>query len=346
MDKPSTNPTPHPPRWADRLLCWLTPTELLEELQGDLHEQFAQRIDQVGPFWARWWYGLEALKVIRPYYLRRRVARLTHRVTGFFTKQSGNDYPSFIPEHQSSPLINPIMLRSYLKIAIRNLAKNRVYSFINIGGLAMGMVVAMLNGLWVWDELSFNTYHKNYDRIAQVRELGRVDGKRYSNATLPYPLATELKANYADYFKHILVAREAEDYILATDETKISQKGQFIASGGPDMLSLHMLKGSWAGLSDPHSILLSASTAKAIFGTTDPLNKPVKINATMDAKVTGIYEDLPHNSEFHEVNFFCPVRFVDFGQSLGKRAAMEQLVSLDLCTASAANRYEPGFGCH
>lgn len=65
MNKPSSAPL-GPPRWADRLLSWLTPPDLLEELQGDLHEQFAQRIDQVGPWRARFWYGLEALKVIRP----------------------------------------------------------------------------------------------------------------------------------------------------------------------------------------------------------------------------------------------------------------------------------------
>ena len=61
------------------------------------------------------------------------------------------------------------MLRNYLKIALRQLARNRAYSFINIGGLAAGMAVAMLIGLWVYDELSFNTYHENYARIAQVR---------------------------------------------------------------------------------------------------------------------------------------------------------------------------------
>ncbi|MVM33803.1 FtsX-like permease family protein [Spirosoma sp. HMF4905] len=270
-----------PPFLADCLLNWFCAPHLREEVLGDLHERYALRVAQVGEAKARRRYWREVLAYVRPSIIRR----------------------------QSSVYPNPTnttMLRNYLKIAFRNLARNKAYSFINIGGLAIGMAVAMLNGLWVWDELSFNTYHKNYDRIAQVRELGRQDGKRYSNATLPYPLATELKANYSDYFKHILIAREAEDYILATDEIKISQKGQFIESGVPDMLSLHMLKGSWAGLNDPHSILLSASTAKAIFGTTDPLNKLVKINGNMDAKVTGVYEDLPHNTEFHEVNFFAP----------------------------------------
>ena len=62
------------------------------------------------------------------------------------------------------------MIKNYLKVAWRNLVKNKASSFINIGGLAVGMAVAMLIGLWIWDELSFDKYHQNYDRIAQVMQ--------------------------------------------------------------------------------------------------------------------------------------------------------------------------------
>ena len=62
------------------------------------------------------------------------------------------------------------MLKNFLKIALRNLVKNKIYSFINIGGLAVGMSVAMLIGLWIYDELSFDKYHKEYDRIALVKK--------------------------------------------------------------------------------------------------------------------------------------------------------------------------------
>src|ERR671932_758849 len=124
MNKPSPNPksldrhsVQRPPRCADRLLSWLTPAELLEELQGDLQEQFVQRVDQVGPRRARWWYGLEALKVIRPYYLRRRVASLVDQRKGFFLKRPDNSDSFYTLKHPSPPLIKPTMLRNYLKIA-------------------------------------------------------------------------------------------------------------------------------------------------------------------------------------------------------------------------------------
>ncbi len=70
------------------------------------------------------------------------------------------------------------MLKSCIRIAWRNLAKNKVSSFINILGLAVGMAVAMLNGLWIWDEFSFNKYRQNYDRIAQVMGIQRYDGEQ------------------------------------------------------------------------------------------------------------------------------------------------------------------------
>jgi putative ABC transport system permease protein len=198
------------------------------------------------------------------------------------------------------------MIRNYFKIAWRNLIKNKGYSVINIGGLAVGMAVAMLIGFWVWDELSFNKYHKNYKTIAKIVEHKSEDGKRYANDALPLPLIYELKSNYKQYFKHILIAFQPEEYILTTGETKLTKRGQFIEPDAPEMLSLHMLKGTRSGLKDINSVLLSASAAKDLFGKTDPLNKIIKINKNISAKVAGVYEDLPHNSEFFPVKFLAP----------------------------------------
>jgi tRNA(His) 5'-end guanylyltransferase len=69
------------------------------------------------------------------------------------------------------------MIKNYFKIAWRNLVRSKGYSAINIGGLAVGMAVAMLIGLWVYDELTFNKYHTNYDRIAQVMQHATFNGK-------------------------------------------------------------------------------------------------------------------------------------------------------------------------
>ncbi|GAB4045873.1 FtsX-like permease family protein [Spirosoma litoris] len=278
-----------PPAWADRLLRVVCPPELHEELLGDLHEQFQEQVAQVGESTARRLYVWEVIRFCRPYLIGRQLRAQLAEV---------NMVPS---------LLNPNMLQNYLKIAFRNLVRNKGYSAINIGGLAVGMAVAILNGLWLWDELTFNTYHQTYNRVAKVTERGITSEKKpYLGTYLPYPVAGELKTNYGDYFKHILLALKPDDYILATNETNLTQKGQFIESGAPDMLALKMLEGTRNSLSDPHSILLSTSAAQALFGHTNPLNKLVRINANMDARVTGVYEDLPHNTEFRDVKFFAP----------------------------------------
>ncbi len=198
------------------------------------------------------------------------------------------------------------MLKNYFKIAWRNLIKNKASSFINISGLAIGIAVVLLNSLWVWDELSFNKEHKNYNRIAKVTRRGMQEGKLVARAQLPLPLANELKTNYKQYFDHVLLALGIKECILSVNEKKVSLKGEFIEPAAPDMLSLKMLKGSRKGLEDQQSIIISASTAKALFGSEDPINETVTINTDMDAKVTGVYQDLPQNSEFNEASFFAP----------------------------------------
>lgn len=213
------------------------------------------------------------------------------------------------------------MLRNYFTLAWRNLFKNRVSSFINIGGLTMGIAVALLIGLWTYDELSFNQYHHNYNRIAQIITRGNdpKDGP-YINNSIQYPLATELQTNYKDDFRHIIRASRPADYILSTADKNLSAKGQFMDAGALEMLSLEMLKGNWSGLHDPYSIVLSASLAKALFGNADPLGQIVSMKDRL--KVTGVYKDLPVNSEFNAINFFSTWDFWVAQNSWIKERAM------------------------
>lgn len=201
------------------------------------------------------------------------------------------------------------MIKNYLTIAWRNLLKNKASSFINIGGLAIGMTVVMLIGFWVWDELSFNTYHQNYDHIAQVSVHMSDPSTRSSgvNTTVQYPLATELKTNYKNNFKHVVIASWDVDGILSANNKNLSRSGIFMDADGPEMFTLKMIYGSTNGLKDPYSILLSESTARAFFGSTDPINQVVKINNNLAVKVTGVYEDLPLNTKFKDLKFISPL---------------------------------------
>ena len=197
------------------------------------------------------------------------------------------------------------MLKNYFKVAFRNLAKNKLHTFINIAGLSVGMAVTMLIGLWVRDELSFNTSHENYDRIGMVALNETVMGSVKTSTMVPYPLAGELGSNYGNRCKHIVAANQAWESVLTVGEKKLAVMGQFMQPAGPELFTLRMLKGSRDGLKDPASILLAASAARAFFGEEDPMGRSIKIddNDSSHVTVTGIYEDLPHNSFLSSVKF-------------------------------------------
>lgn len=198
------------------------------------------------------------------------------------------------------------MIGNYFKIAWRNLAGNKTYSIINIGGLAAGMAVAMLIGLWIYDELSFNRYHKNYQRIARVMQQQTPDGEINTGSNVPAPLFKELQTNFEADFSRVVITSWLQRHTLAYDGTSFTKPGNFMSFGAAEMLSLKIISGSASGLKDPATILLSESTAKAIFKNADPIDKMMKINKELDVRVAGIYEDIPYNSEFHELGFIAP----------------------------------------
>lgn len=198
------------------------------------------------------------------------------------------------------------MFKSFFKIAWRNLIKSKGYSAINIGGLAVGMAVALLIGLWVYDELSYDKYHQNYDRIAQVMQHANFNGEIGTQTANPALMGPTIKAKYGSDFKYVVQASWIGGHLLTVGDKSLNQQGFFIEPDAPDMLSLKMLKGTRQGLKDPHSILLSASAAKAFFANEDPMNKTLKLDRQDDVKVTGVYEDLPDNTTFREIKVIMP----------------------------------------
>src|SRR5262245_21115085 len=113
------------------------------------------------------------------------------------------------------------MIKTYFKTAWRNLRKNKVHSFINIAGLSIGMTVAILIGLWINDEVSFNKNFKNYDKIAQVIQNVTNNNEVQTWWNIPWPLAEELRKNYGSDFKHIVLASGINDHLLAESDKKL-----------------------------------------------------------------------------------------------------------------------------
>jgi putative ABC transport system permease protein len=199
------------------------------------------------------------------------------------------------------------MFKNYFKAAWRNLIKNKAHSFINIIGLSVGMAVTMLIGLWIWDEITFDHYHKNHATIAQVWDTQTWNGETGTGRGIDIPLASELQNKYADNFKHIVLSSTIEDgHILAVGDKQIIRSGMWTQPEFPDVLSLKMLEGNRAALQDPSSILINESLSKTLFGNNDPINKIIRLDNKSELKVSGVFEDLPNNTSFHDAVFFLP----------------------------------------
>ncbi|MFL0353095.1 ABC transporter permease [Xanthomarina sp. GH4-25] len=198
------------------------------------------------------------------------------------------------------------MFKNYLKIAFRNLLKNKVYSLINIFGLAIGMAVTIMIGLWITDELSFDNYFENKTQIAQVYQSQEFNGKKGTGPAIPRPLEFVLRENHSDNFKHIVMSSWTFSRYLRFGETNINRNGNFMQEGGPDLLSLKILKGEKNGLKEKKSIMISESTANALFDLEDPIGKIIKVNNEDDLMVTAVYEDLPENNSFSNTHYIIP----------------------------------------
>ncbi|GAB3698942.1 ABC transporter permease [Spirosoma flavus] len=276
----------NPPRFATSLLRWFIAPHRTEEIEGDLNELFQQRIVEVGLQEARWRYVRDVVSSLRPSLMKQ-------------------ENTKWLVKTDPKPT-NTTMLRNYLKIAWRNLQKNTAYSVINIGGLAVGLAVAILIGLWMYDELSFNKYHPNYDRIAQVMQHATFNGKIGSQTANPAVMAPEIRAKYGSNFKYVVQASWPGSYVLSIGNNHVLKEGIYFEPDGPAMLGLRMKHGTYAGLKDPYSIMLSESVAKSLFGDANPVGKSLKLGRKYDVKVTGVYEDLPYNTSFRKVKVIMP----------------------------------------
>lgn len=216
------------------------------------------------------------------------------------------------------------MIKNYFKIAWRNLIKSKGYSLINILGLATGMAVAMLIAFWINDEVTYNQYHKNHKRLAQVMTTFiDNDGKMETGQAVCMPIGDELRSKYGSDFKNVAMASWNFSHILAVGEKKIAEDGMWVESNFSAMFSLQMEKGNINALADPSSILLSSSMSKRLFGNANPMDKMVKLDNKDSYKVAGVFEDLPHNTSLYEAKYFLPWKKYITTQEWLKNAATQ-----------------------
>jgi putative ABC transport system permease protein len=201
------------------------------------------------------------------------------------------------------------MLRNYFRIALRNLTRNRFSSAINIVGLAIGMSVAILIGLWVSDELSHDRSIPNHDRIAAVMQNQEISGAVQTWWGQAKQLAPALRKDFGGRFRHVVTVFGPSPQPLSVGDTRLKASGAYVDPEITEMLSLDMVRGDRHALRDQSSIILSASVAKNLFGTGDPMGKIVKVSNNELHKVTGVYTDLPGNSSFAAYGFIIPFAY-------------------------------------
>jgi putative ABC transport system permease protein len=192
------------------------------------------------------------------------------------------------------------MLRNFFTVAWRNLVKSIWYSLINTLGLSIGMAVALLIGLWTWDELSFNHYHEQHDRIVQLMTTQTFNDHTGTGTATSLPVAPYLRMHYPSDFQEVARASWNFTHVLAVGDKKLSKEGMYAEPNFTHIITLKMLSGSRDALKDPSSILLSESTAVALFGKDNPMGKNVLVDNKAVLKVAGVYEDPPRNTSFYD----------------------------------------------
>ena len=204
------------------------------------------------------------------------------------------------------------MFKNYLLLAIRQLRKNRGYSFINIFGLATGMAIALIIGIWAVDELSIDQDIPNGDRVVEIMQNQWPKGQT-SEKTPPAYVGTTVspalnpwlqKGNYQDVFAQTAMTLWAGQHLLVNGGKSISQTGTSAEYTFPLIFGYHFLSGTAESMRDPNTALISRATAIALYGTENAVGKTFKYENRRPFTVGGVYADQPANSSLHDFSFF------------------------------------------
>lgn len=201
------------------------------------------------------------------------------------------------------------MLKNNFKIAWRNLTRNRVYSTLNIMGLAVGMAVALLIGLWVTYQYSYDKFLPNYGQSYQVRRNFNSNGDTLTFNSTSLKLADALRTNYPE-IAYVAESDGGRGHGLMVGDTKLNLNGKQAGADFFRVFSFPFLQGNADALKDPYSIVLTESAAKALFGSKNAMNQMVKVDNKNNLKVTGIIKDLPANSSL-DFSYIIPFTYFE-----------------------------------
>jgi putative ABC transport system permease protein len=197
------------------------------------------------------------------------------------------------------------MIKNYLKIAWRNLLRNKTFSLINIAGLAIGIATCLIIMLFVYDELSFDKYNEKADQIVRVVLKGKMSGEQIKEAFVMAPVAQTLKKEYPEVVDATRIRAYGTPKVTLGDKTFKNANFAFVDANFFQTFTLPLIKGdAKTALLEPNTIVITQSLAHTYFGNDDPIGKMLEFKDWKQLyKITGVAADIPTNSHFHFDHF-------------------------------------------
>jgi len=198
------------------------------------------------------------------------------------------------------------MIKNYLKVALRNIRRHKGFSFINIAGLAIGLACCLLITIWVLDELSYDKFHENAANLYRVEEDQHYSGRIFYVYVTPYPLGPALKAEIPEIIDATRIVWTGGLLFKYEDHTFFEDSGRAVDPSFLKMFTYPLVKGDKnTALDSPFSVVLSEDLAEKYFGEDEPIGKVITLNNQYEFTVTGVLENIPHNTEL-QFDFLVP----------------------------------------
>lgn len=272
-----------PPRWARWLLIKLHPDNTLEEVTGDLDELYTYWYGRSGKTQATLRYLVNVVSVLPPFVRRRNTDKQYYRQ----------------PEYRATFSLRAMMIQNYLKIAFRNLKRQKVSTSINIVGLAIGLATCILIMLYVQDELSYDRYNEKADRIFRVGLNARLNGEDVGGPMLGPNVARDLQREIPEIQKATRILRGGEFVSNGTSSFR-EDNLMYADSNFCEVFTMPFLKGdSRRALTEPNTVVLTEETARKYFGNQDPVGKVLLFSREKTPhRITGVVRNVPTNAHF------------------------------------------------
>ncbi|MBT1701052.1 ABC transporter permease [Fulvivirgaceae bacterium PWU4] len=263
----------HPPKWADRFLAWYCNPELLEEIQGDAHELYFERLQREGKASADRKYIWDVLRFFR-------WSNIRHTTDAF--------RPGFFG----------ILWNLNLKIALRNAFRHKTVFFVKMAGLSICLAFALLITAFVIHEFTFDHHYPDHHRVFRVGTAITIEGVTTSYAVSPVALAEGLAEEVPDVEAAGWIMDDSRPVFTIEDQTFNNEVSLITGGNLLKVLDFGFIRGSATALDAPNTIVLTASTAKKFFGDADAMGQTITFGWTT-LEVTGIIKDPPANSHLH-----------------------------------------------